>query len=84
MIIRIAKADAAFVYALLEGYEGLVNYSTLPSAPDSGFRELAIFPTESMQAELKPLYERIAREVTIECIDESPTAGAELGVAENP
>ena len=40
--IRIAKADSAFVYAILEASEGLCFYSTLPHRDGDLHRDLVL------------------------------------------
>ena len=40
--IRVAKEDSAFVYFILESYEGICSYSTLPFAPGEMHRDLEL------------------------------------------
>jgi hypothetical protein len=40
--IRVKKEDSAFVYFILESYEGICGYSTLEGPPEANFRELEL------------------------------------------
>lgn len=40
--VRVSKEHAAFVYAILESYEGAVSYSTLPSDTGEVHRDLKL------------------------------------------
>ncbi len=41
-VIRVRKEDAAFVYFILESYEGLTSYSTLPNKVGEPYRDLEL------------------------------------------
>lgn len=41
-VFRTRKQDSAYVYAILESYEGLVSYSTLDGQPADLHRDLEI------------------------------------------
>lgn len=40
--IRVRKEDSAYLYALLESYEGVASYSTLPHQTGDLFRDLEL------------------------------------------
>jgi hypothetical protein len=40
--IRVKKEDSAFVYFILESYEGITSYSTLPFKKSDLFRDLEL------------------------------------------
>jgi hypothetical protein len=40
--IRVAKGDSAFIYFILESYEGIVSYSTLPFETGEPHRDLEL------------------------------------------
>lgn len=40
--IRVKKEDSAFVYFILESYEGITSYSTLEFKPGDGYRDLEL------------------------------------------
>lgn len=41
--IRVKSSDSAFVYALLESYEGWASYSTLNHKPGEAHRDLELW-----------------------------------------
>jgi hypothetical protein len=41
-VIRVRKEDSAFVYNLLESYEGITSYSTLDHKVGDSFRDLEL------------------------------------------
>lgn len=64
--IRMKKEDSAFVYAILESYEGIASYSTLPFEKGSPIRDMVLMIppdfTSDVEAALKrlgPIVERI-------------------------
>lgn len=61
--IRVRKEDSAFVYNILESYEGITSYSTLDFNPGDAYRdlELRIAPDfeQEVVAVLKTLGEMI-------------------------
>ena len=57
LCIRVAKENAIFLYQLLESYEGIMNYSTLPASKGSAYRDIAIYsPLEMCQEREEALY----------------------------
>jgi len=40
--VRVRKEDSAFVYAILESYEGICSYSTLDGRPEDLHRDLEL------------------------------------------
>lgn len=40
--IRVRKQDSAFVYFILESYEGITSYSTLDFQPGDAYRDLEL------------------------------------------
>jgi len=41
-VIRVKKEDSAFVYFILESYEGITSYSTLEFMPGDAYRDLEL------------------------------------------
>jgi hypothetical protein len=41
-IIRVRREDSAFVYFILESYEGITSYSTLGFRKEDSFRDLEL------------------------------------------
>jgi hypothetical protein len=53
--IRVRKQDSAFVYCILESYEGIVSYSTLDSKPDDPHRDLELNVPPDFSGEVNEL-----------------------------
>lgn len=75
--IRVRKEDAAYVYFILESHEGITSYSTLPSGPGDGFRDLEIRTPGGFVDEVAALLLRLRGE-GIEILPADPE-GEELG-----
>ena len=63
MILRVAKEQSAFLFQLLEGYDGLANYSTLDAPVGAGYRDIQLYPAPDMRVELDEALKCIARSV---------------------
>ena len=66
MILRVAKQDSAFLYALLEAYEGLVSYSTLDSEKSAGYRDIHVFSTPLQTGALEEVIANLANEISFQ------------------
>ena len=53
--IRVRKEDSAFVYFILESYEGLTSYSTLDFKVGDAYRDLELRIAPDFQAEVDTL-----------------------------
>jgi hypothetical protein len=68
MILRVAKQDAAFLYALLEAYEGVLSYSTLESDKSAGYRDIEVSSTPSQKDDLEQIVIALSKEISIQRI----------------
>ena len=57
--IRVRKEDSAYIYALLESYEGISSYSTLAHPPGAPYRDLELQIPESFVQEVDDLLKRL-------------------------
>jgi hypothetical protein len=57
--IRVRKEDSAYIYAVLEAYEGVTAYSTLPSPAECTYRDLELQVPEGFLRELDELLSRL-------------------------
>jgi hypothetical protein len=57
--IRVKKEDAAFVYFILESYEGITSYSTLESNEGEGYRDLELRVPPDFVSEVEDLLQRL-------------------------
>ena len=53
--IRVRKQDTAFIYFILESYEGIASYSTLDSHPGDAHRDLELIIPTDFEAEVASL-----------------------------
>lgn len=71
-VIRVRKEDSAFVYCMLESYEGLTSYSTLESRPEDLYRDLELRIPRDFVEETDDLLRRLGDLVTV--LSETPPA----------
>jgi hypothetical protein len=58
-VIRVRKEDSAFVYFILESYEGIASYSTLPFAPGDAHRDLELQIPRDFEPEVERLLQTL-------------------------
>lgn len=68
MIVRVKKEDSAYLYRLLESYEGLTNFSTVTSGKGDTFRDIELQYSPEMKAQLLIQLEHIAKEIYLELL----------------
>lgn len=69
--IRVKKEDSAFVYFILESYEGITSYSTLDHQPGAPYRDMELGIPVDFEGEVQDLLERLgdlAHEIPIEAV----------------
>jgi len=66
MKIRVRKQDSAYLYQILESYEGLTNYSTVSAAKELLYRDIVLHVTPELRPEVEKLIERLSREIPID------------------
>jgi hypothetical protein len=71
MILRVPKDKSALLYQLLEGYEGMANYSTLDSVPGEGYRDIQLFIAPDFLAEMELVLKNIQELVPFIVLDSS-------------
>ena len=57
--IRVKKEDSAYVYFILESYEGITSYSTLPFQQGDAFRDLELRIPPDFVAEVEDLLNQL-------------------------
>lgn len=68
MILRVRKEDSAYLYQVLESYEGLTNFSTLDSKANPAFRDIELHIPPDLRAEVMLLVERLKAEIYLETV----------------
>lgn len=61
--IRVKKEDSAFVYFILESYEGVASYSTLDFKPGDAYRDLELRIPPDFVPEVKEILEGLGEMV---------------------
>ena len=68
-IIRVARSDSAFVYAILESLEGMASYSTVGDL-DRGYRQIELHVSKGFAPEVDAALEGLRKRIPIlECGD---------------
>lgn len=57
--IRVRKEDSAFIYCILESYEGIASYSTLEHRPGDSHRDLELSVPVGYINEVEDLLRRL-------------------------
>ena len=61
--IRVRKEESAYVYNVLESYEGLASYSTLDHKPGDAHRDLELNVPWAFQDEVEELLKHLMTEM---------------------
>ncbi|NUM87777.1 MAG: hypothetical protein HUU37_01100 [Bdellovibrionales bacterium] len=69
MILRVRKSDSAHLYRLLESYEGVAGYSTLPGEKNFPWRDVQIHYAPDQLPELRAMIRNIRAEVPLEILE---------------
>lgn len=66
MVLRVKKEDSAYLYQILESYEGLTNYSTLPTEKGLPYRDILLHIAPDLRREVMALVGRLRDEISFE------------------
>lgn len=66
MVLKVKKEDAAYLYQILESYEGLTNYSTLDSPKEDPYRQILLHLPPDSRIAMEGLIQSLQREIWIE------------------
>jgi hypothetical protein len=80
MVIRLRKQDSAYLYQILESYEGVSSYSTLPCGRETPYRDIALHPAPHFLAELQALLARLGEEISMSFLETA--AGGALPISD--
>lgn len=68
MVIRIKKEDSAYVYRVLESYEGLTNFSTVDGDNSLPYRDIKLHIAPDLIDEVRILIKNLGEEIDLELI----------------
>ncbi len=69
MILRVSKDKAAYLYQLLEAYEGMANYSTLTEDKHLPYRDIGLYPAPDFAAQMEEVLVHLQKSVPFERLD---------------
>lgn len=70
MILRVKKEDSAYVYQVLESYEGISNYSTLGEEKGTPYRDVILHIAPDLRHHVERLVEHLKQEIPLEVLTE--------------
>jgi hypothetical protein len=62
-VIRVRKQDSAYVYFIMESYEGIVSYSTLPNGTGDAHRDLELRYSRHFADEVEEMLQTLSNEL---------------------
>jgi len=68
MVLRVRKEDSAYLYRILESYEGLTNFSTLERPENAAFRDVELHIAPDLLPEVLRLVEHLKTEIYLETV----------------
>ena len=71
MVLRVRKEDSAYLYQVLESYEGLTNYSTLHREKGHSHCEVVLHLAPDLRTQVEILVENLRSEIEIEVLSNS-------------
>lgn len=69
MILRVKKQDSAYLYQVLESYEGLTNFSTVVTPKELPYRDIELHMAPDLKSHLLRVLDHLKGEIPIEVID---------------
>ncbi|MGK5084312.1 DUF4911 domain-containing protein [Bdellovibrionota bacterium FG-1] len=61
--IRLKREDSVWVYAILEGHEGVCNYSTLPFEKGAGYLDMSLSYTPEFEGQLEDILRQMGDKI---------------------
>lgn len=68
MVLRVRKEDSAYLYQILESYEGLTNFSTLDVPENPAFRDIELHIAPDLLPAVLQLVEHLQSEIPLETV----------------
>jgi hypothetical protein len=70
VILRVKKEDSAYVYQVVESYEGISNYSTLGEVKGSPYRDVILHIAPDLRHHVVRMVEELKKEIPLEIIED--------------
>lgn len=68
MVLRVRKEDSAYLYQILESYEGITNFSTLDAPENPAYRDIELHIAPDLLPEVLRLVEHLKSEIPLETV----------------
>lgn len=68
LVLRVKKEDSAYLYQVLESYEGLTNYSTLVREKGVPYCDVVLHLAPDLKSTVEELVRRLKEEISIELV----------------
>jgi translation initiation factor 2 alpha subunit (eIF-2alpha) len=68
VVLRVRKEDSAYLYKILESYEGIANFSTVSEGKNLAHRDIRLHIAPDLRGEVLVLVERLKGEIDLEVI----------------
>lgn len=75
VILRVPKDESAHLYRLLESYEGVAGFSTLPTEKNFPWRDIQIHWAPDLLTELRQAVKNIRQDIQIEVMEGADLLG---------
>lgn len=66
MILRVKKEDSAYVYQVIESYEGITNHSTLGEEKGTPHRDVILHIAPDLRHHVERMVEELKKEIPLE------------------
>jgi predicted RNA-binding protein len=77
VILRVKKEDSAYVYQVIESYEGITNHSTLGEVKGTPHRDVILHIAPDLRHHVERMVEELKKEIAIEVIND-PDASSKI------
>lgn len=68
MVLRVKKEDSAYLYQILESYEGLTSFSTLFESKSIPYRDVILHIAPNSRKEVERLVMALKEEIALEVL----------------
>ncbi len=69
MTLRVRKEDSAYLYQILESYEGCTNFSTVDESKGASHRDIALHIAPDFRSQVEKLVSELQKEIEITLLE---------------